>query len=106
MPCLWNVETGFQKIVVTDEDSYAKPNSISADGSVIVGQITKSNGMDEAFVWTSQCGLWEVADIFEKDKGGIRAFDSAIGVSHDGTIVVGTGFDSNRRCITWILTIE
>ena len=105
-PSLWRETTGIQEIEMPEGIVTATPNAISADGSVVVGQMTLKNGDDEAFVWTAQNGIWKVKDMLDESKMKGNIFDNAIGVSHDGLTVVGTGTDRELRIITWILTIK
>lgn len=102
-PCVWQGTTGPQEIQMPSDIVTATPHAISADGSVVVGQMTLENGDDDAFVWTTQNGLWKVKDILGENKLKGNTFDNAVGVSHDGLTVVGTGTDSELRNITWIL---
>lgn len=105
-PCVWHETTGIQGIGMLDDCVSATPNAISADGSVVVGQMTLENGDNEAFVWTAQNGVWKVKDMLDKSNMKGNVFDNAVGVSHDGLTVVGTGTDKKLRNITWILMIK
>lgn len=74
---------------------------VSLDGSVIVGRGNGALG-DEAFVWTAENGMQRLMDILI--AGGVSGLDDwtlthAMGISDDGTTVVGTGFnpDGNRE---------
>jgi probable HAF family extracellular repeat protein len=64
-------------------------NGVSADGSVIVGGGSSSNG-SEAFLWTQADGMVGLGDLA---GGGFSSI--AYGVSADGCVVAGTGNSTN-----------
>ncbi|CAK9076044.1 PEP-CTERM sorting domain-containing protein [Durusdinium trenchii] len=63
-------------------------HSVSADGTVVVGQGTSASGV-EAFRWTSSGGMVGLGDL----PGG-NYYSLATGVSADGSVVVGRGFSA------------
>jgi probable HAF family extracellular repeat protein len=79
----------------------SQANAASADGSVIVGQGTKSDFLTEAFRWTTSGGMVGLGDL----PGG-NLNSSAADVSADGLVTVGTGdtgqFPTGNRAFLWI----
>jgi len=66
-------------------------NSVSANGLVIVGYGTSSNGK-QAFRWTSGSGMVSLGDL-----AGGNFESSANGVSANGSVIVGYGTSGNGR---------
>jgi len=63
--------------------------SVSADGSVIVGRSESKLG-NEAFRWTAETGMVGLGDLVGGDFSSI-----AYGVSADGSVVVGKGYSAS-----------
>jgi probable HAF family extracellular repeat protein len=68
---------------------FSAANGVSADGAVVVGRGSSSNG-NEAFRWTQAGGMVGLGDL---PGGGF--FSAANGVSADGAVVVGRGNGGN-----------
>ena len=64
--------------------------SVSADGSVVVGQSLNGQSFNEAFRWTESTGMVGLGDL----PGGIFSSRALI-VSADGSVVVGLGRNSD-----------
>ena len=62
---------------------YSAAYGVNADGSVVVGVSTSSNG-DEAFRWTEGSGMVGLGDL-----AGGSFYSKAYGVNADGSVVVG-----------------
>lgn len=82
---------------------YGRAYACSADGSVVVGTGTTSSGVD-AFVWTAADGMRSLRSILEAH--GIHDMDAftsteASGVSADGTVIVGHGYDASGNPQAW-----
>jgi probable HAF family extracellular repeat protein len=91
-------EASFQ--ILTDSDgqpvgNFPTPRAVSADGSVVVGQI----GLQEAFRWTATGGLVGLGYISESSYDE----SSAKGVSADGNIIVGysSSVSHSRQAFRW-----
>jgi probable HAF family extracellular repeat protein len=67
--------------------------AVSADGSVIVGAATPSDGFPRAFRWTPATGLVDLG----LPAGAAQA--EANGVSADGSVVAGTSYNTGSRAI-------
>ena len=63
---------------------------VSADGGVVVG--IGSSISDEAFRWTQATGIIGLGDL-----AGGRTESTALGISSDGSVVVGYGFGNGDR---------
>ena len=94
---LWSVEQGltdFGTVVEEEMTHVAIATDLSADGSVVVGSFD-----DEAIRWTSEKGIELLGDL----PGG--AFRSvANGVSHNGSVIAGTGTsvsDAGSQAFRW-----
>ena len=84
-------EASFQLLTTPDgQPSYdfQTPNAVSADGSVVVGQM----GLQEAFRWTAADGIVGLGYIADFD--GFQE-SSANGISGDGKIIAGYSSSSN-----------
>lgn len=81
--------------------SYA--NAVSGDGSVVVGMSNSSNSAAghhfEAFRWTSADGMQPLGDL-----GGGLFNSAALGVSHDGSVIVGRGDSGSPAPFRWTST--
>lgn len=72
-------------------------SAVSADGSVIVGTLTRPTdqypgAMEEAFRWTKEAGPQSLGDLPEGDNSGDALAERllrATGVSADGSVIVG-----------------
>jgi probable HAF family extracellular repeat protein len=67
----------------------SEANGVSADGSVVVGRSSNSNG-SEAFRWTQETGMVGLGFLDSNDQ-----YSDAQGVSADGSILVGSSFKVN-----------
>lgn len=76
---------------------------LSADGNVVVGRGTTASG-PEAFIWTEAQGMRNLKEVLEDDYG-LDLTDwtlvSASGVSDDGTVIVGAGFNPDGGEEAW-----
>jgi probable HAF family extracellular repeat protein len=80
----WDLTTGFQGLGDLAGGQFSSAAfGTSADGSVVVGYGTTSNG-DEAFRWTSATGMISLANVPGGDLDNI-----ATAISDNGSIVVG-----------------
>lgn len=83
---------------------HSEAKGLSADGSIIVG--TASGQI--AFIWDIVNGMRSIQDILVSDFGldltGWHLSD-AIGISADGTTIVGNGINSMGNSEAWIATI-
>ena len=83
-------------------DSFA--TATSADGSVVVGRAWSTAGI-EAFVWDAANGMRSLKTVLIDDYGAdVAGWDLTVanGVSADGTVIVGQGFDPLDQERGWI----
>jgi probable HAF family extracellular repeat protein len=94
----WTRDEGM--VGLSDFDGYSEANDVSSDGSVIVGSShNRVAGAinPEAFRWTRESGLVGLGDL----PGGYSN-SGASGVSADGSIVIGHGFDAaGLQSVRW-----
>ncbi len=73
-------------------------NAVSADGSTVVGQSSVGSTPWEAFRWTEAGGMQGLGDLNSGAFGG----SEALGVSGDGSLVVGTApSDTGSTAFIW-----
>ena len=73
-------------------ESYA--HDVSDDGHVIVGYGRSSYGV-EAFRWSQESGMVGLGDLPGTADGSSRYASKAVGVSADGSVIVGRGYSSS-----------
>jgi probable HAF family extracellular repeat protein len=68
--------------------------AVNNDGSVIVGSSLtgSSTGSDHAFRWTAKTGMQDLTNLVNAPQRLI--VQSAVGVSQDGTVITGNGFNT------------
>ncbi len=81
---------GLGKLPTTGAGFNSTAQSISADGSTVVG---RSN---EAYRWTSATGMIGLGDF-----AGGNLSSSAMGVSVDGSVIVGSGLPPNNKSMAF-----
>jgi probable HAF family extracellular repeat protein len=79
----------FQGLGFLEAGTASRANAISADGSVVVGYSTMSQGT-EAFRWTLSGGMVGLGDL-----AGDAYYSAATAVSADGSVIVGKSKSSN-----------
>jgi probable HAF family extracellular repeat protein len=83
----WTAESGM--VALEDLPSGRRPrgaNSVSVDGSVVVGDAQIDRGRFESYRWTLTGGMEGLGTLIENE---------ALGVSADGSVVVGRGSDQS-----------
>ncbi|HVE17366.1 MAG TPA: hypothetical protein VNB29_11560, partial [Chthoniobacterales bacterium] len=70
-------------------DVTSSATGVSADGKVVIGNSTDSNGLTHAFRWTKESGMTSLSSI----PAGTHS--EANGISADGKIIVGAYFAQN-----------
>lgn len=74
------------------------PQDVTPDGGIIVGSTS------EAFVWTIGAGPQRLADVLTENFGiNLGSFQllTAMGISDDGRVIVGAGYDGVGRNVGW-----
>ncbi|MBZ0269627.1 T9SS type A sorting domain-containing protein [bacterium] len=78
-------------------NGYIAPNDATPDGRLVVGYNQFFWGSSTGFVWTEETGMLDLVD-FVEERGGAFPSDfvvtSAVGVSDDGSVIVGVGQDT------------
>ncbi len=93
---LWTAEAGFQDLT-PPESQHARPSSISADGSVVVGYRAGPAG-DETFRWTTTESFQFIAspDVYQAI---VRRSER---VSANGSVVIGTSSgQTGDKAVRW-----
>jgi probable HAF family extracellular repeat protein len=89
----WTAATG-----MVDLGTLGGPESaafaVNGDGSIIVGSslTSQSTGSDQAFRWTAKTGMQDLTKLVNAPQRLI--VQSAVGVSADGTVITGNGFNT------------
>lgn len=103
---VWSPDTGFTRLGYLGEslsgNRQSLPWDISADGTVVVGESSNSDmasGQLEAFKWTRGVGM-EGLGFLAPYVGEVFGESRALGVSADGTVVVGQS-TNNDGTTTW-----
>ena len=81
----WSSASGFTSLEPLDAQLTTSVSGVSADGSVIVGQVQTANGI-EAYRWTEATGKVGLGNL---SPGTLHSF--ALAVSDDGQTVIGSG---------------
>ena len=104
---LWTKENGMVGLgFLRDTDYRSQVSNISADGSVIVGFSNGQNG-SIACLWDENNTAISIADALSNegvDTTGWKLTD-ARGVSADGTVIVGVGYNPDGKREAWLATI-
>lgn len=103
----WTESDGMVGLGMLPQTSYAQANAVSADGSVIVGHALGSIE-NVAFIWDSILGIQLLQDVLTIDYGidldGWRITE-ARGISADGTVIVGFGYNPDGNYEGWRVVI-
>jgi probable HAF family extracellular repeat protein len=83
----WTPSGGLQDLGLTT-GTQSSANAISANGLVIVGQATDSNGFWRAFRWTASTGIQDIGTL-----GG--PMSNATAVNMDGSVIVGNSLTTS-----------
>jgi probable HAF family extracellular repeat protein len=80
---------------------------VNANGKVVVGTAFDASGQPQAFRWTRATRMQSVLTLLQAAKVDVNLFagwqlGSANGVSADGTVIVGNGFDPLGLPQGWI----
>ncbi len=91
-----------------DDSIISSATAVSSDGSVIVGESKFTNGQ-LAFIWTEELGMILLGDYLSQELGvDLMGFTllNALGISGDGTKIVGLGINSNGDPEGYVATIS
>ncbi len=105
----WTESTGMISLGrMKTRDSYShsyRAQAVSADGSVIVGYGSAEELFGVAFRWTERTGMQLVSDWLAENGIAVDNWrlERANGISADGTVIVGTGYNlAIRRREAWM----
>ena len=110
---MWTGDTVVSLGVFPDGDPAATytAKAITADGSVVVGlgNFNAGQGEGEAFIWDTTHGIRRLRDVLVADFGldltGWGLFE-ANGISADGSVIVGDGFDPQGFQEGWVARLR
>ncbi len=105
----WTRETGMLGLgALPSGFFFSFATAVSADGSVVVGS-SNSASSQEAFVWDPALGMRSLRDVLTGDLGldlsGWR-LASATGISADGSVIVGNGFNPRGQPEAWVANLR
>lgn len=86
-----------------DSEAFA----VSADGNVVVGRATSASG-DEAFIWTPETGMRSLRQVaLNQLPPHFAAWTLTVarGISADGMIIVGSGYNAEGLSEGWVLEL-
>ena len=92
----WSSSTGMFGLGHLPGHDVSIAEAISADGSVIVGRsYAAAMGEDVAFIWDQTNGMRRLSDVLMEQGLDLSGWKLRIpsGVSYDGTVIVGTGYN-------------
>ncbi|MEX0586917.1 MAG: SBBP repeat-containing protein, partial [Pirellulales bacterium] len=100
----WAADTGWARLDFTLQ---VNPSGISADGNLIAGSIGSAANREVA-LWDARHGVRPLRDILVEDYGlgeglaGWGRLSSLAGISADGSVVAGRGFNPDGVQEAWI----
>ncbi|CAN0340596.1 unnamed protein product [Ectocarpus sp. 4 AP-2014] len=103
----WTEAGGFQELVDLPGDAFdSLVSAMSADGSTIVGY-RATNAGTEPFLWNAAIGTQPLGNYLESIGADLAGYslESVTGVSGDGSVLVGSGRDSQGREAGWLARI-
>lgn len=109
---VWTREAGFtwlERFPEAMPSDTVYPNAITADGTTVFGGVGNAFfSLPTAFVWTSKDGMRPLLAV--ATDAGIEApeglmFQSVLGASADGTVLVGTALDAEGLPKTFLLRL-
>jgi probable HAF family extracellular repeat protein len=106
----WREDTGTLALGAFDPGTFTRESfatGVSGDGKIIVGG-SRAPDTQRAFLWTEPLGFTDLQTHLETDYGIDFlgwTLEEASGISDDGTVISGWGFDPNGVRTGWIVTI-
>jgi uncharacterized membrane protein len=88
---IWTAGTGLNSLGTLAGCSDSEAYDVSQDGSVVVGYAC------EPFIWDAANGMVGLGSL----TGSSASFHRAFGVSADGSVVVGRGYDNGFTAFVW-----
>ena len=91
----WTQTGGMRDLgTINDAAGFSSANSVSGDGSVVVGESAipkiQNSFFSHAFRWTSSGGMADLGTL-----GNVAGYSSATATNFDGSVVVGRSTASN-----------
>lgn len=89
----WTELNGMMGLGFLPGDNRSVANAVNGDGSVVVGYSSNGGGDNRAFYWTTSDSMRSLADVLTAAGVNLGGWELtfAMGVSADGSIVVGNG---------------
>jgi probable HAF family extracellular repeat protein len=100
----WSGGTGMSDLGTLGGASSAA-NAVSGDGAVVVGQsYITGNAAEQAFRWTAATGMKSIQGLLTASGVNTTGWQlqAALGVSADGSVIVGNGQDPSSQTEAWI----
>lgn len=95
-PAIWSRGEGLRTLIGPAPFSGGRAWAVSGDGSVVVGRTTNAGGAQLAWRWSQATGFVALPDL----PGGTE-IGEAVGISEDGTVIVGTGRSDAAHPVRW-----
>jgi len=90
----WTAADGMTRLAVNRPDTYSRANSISRDGTVIIGWNDQEDGFRSGVIWQDGVPL----DLVDADGNPVG---EALAVSADGRVVVGSAYNTANGSEAW-----
>lgn len=104
----WTAESGMVALDALPGDKWASARGVSADGSVMVGTSSRrkddADSQGRAVIWDEAHGVRRLDKVLSElgaDMAGVTPVN-LVGVSADGSIVVGNGYDASLNDVAFI----
>jgi probable HAF family extracellular repeat protein len=107
----WTAATGMVDLGTAPGTTLSDALSVSADGSAVVGRSPSEGSLSRAMRWTASSGMRDLQD----DLVNVYGLGSqlagwglvrATGVSADGRVIVGAGFDPGGYVEAWVARLD
>ncbi|HEY6985138.1 MAG TPA: hypothetical protein VH375_03575, partial [Rhodanobacteraceae bacterium] len=90
----WTADEGMTRLPVNRPTTFSRANGISRDGSTIFGWNDQQTGFRSGVIWRDG----QVIDLTDAQGNPIG---EALGASADGSVVVGSGYNTNNGSEAW-----
>ncbi|NVO16012.1 MAG: autotransporter domain-containing protein [Rhodoplanes sp.] len=101
----WTAASGMRDLGVLPGMNVSSATAISGNGVVVVGSSGIYNtSTSQAFMWTQTVGMQSIAQLLQTNGVNLGSWKltDAVGVSFDGSVIVGNGIDPNNIQQPWI----
>lgn len=105
----WTAASGMKDLGVLPGMNVSSAYAISGNGVVVVGSSAIYNtSTSQAFMWTQTVGMQSIAQLLQTNGVNLGSWKltDAVGVSFDGSVIVGNGIDPNNIQQPWIARVS